>query len=377
MLLSISVTKKISRFVVDQPLDKIYSGSHWQTQYKTREFLTQKEAMQVWKKEFPYRKFPNNFKKSLLTKDEFLVLTHEVSTSKSDWWAALTVEQQTQYLKDHPRSKLEVTSKPKKGEKPTVATEKPKPKLGQKKEITGKVLNDFDPDEPLESLLATRKSVIKFKELGAKNHSLNKTFSKVFSANRFAKSIFNKYTQDDSTIINNKLRKPSSASKLSKKELDVIDGQIGIMEATFKTAPALEEDTTVYRGVHIGSKTNIFKQLKVGDSFKDPAFGSFSLDPSVAQNFADHAQPHYLKLVLPKGSKNAIYLDSISQYSLDNADEDEDEDADPEFEMLINKDTKFRVKSIKPITTDTRRKIGDRKVGSKIKHTIIEIEVID
>lgn len=118
--------------------------------------------------------------------------------------------------------------------------------------------------------------------------------------------------------------------KPSKDTEKIIAGLDKVMEKS-----TLPSDTTVFRGVR-GLDLNNFKP---GSSFEEKAYSSTSLDPNTANNFMDHGD-YMMKIDLPKGSKGALVpstTDSAGNKS-------------SEFEVLLPRNQKYKVKSIDPKT---------------------------
>jgi muramidase (phage lysozyme) len=95
---------------------------------------------------------------------------------------------------------------------------------------------------------------------------------------------------------------------------------------------ATKEPTTVYRGLN---NADFIKGLKPGDTFRDPSFVSTATSPSSA--FIQETEKYggaVFKINLPKGTKAALTKPSGDFYA-------------DEAEMLLQRGSEFRIKSIK------------------------------
>lgn len=152
-------------------------------------------------------------------------------------------------------------------------------------------------------------------------------------------SAINQYT-DESIQINTYLHtgKMREDPTLEKDEIDNIVNKI---DSVFKKA-SIPEDITVYRGItnfELSKMSN--SALKVGSKYVPSAFVSTSYDKNVAEEFSQGKNPAILEINLPKGTK-AIALENHA-----------DAENKSEKEILIARNTEFRVKELKKIGNKT------------------------
>ncbi len=157
-----------------------------------------------------------------------------------------------------------------------------------------------------------------------KESELEKSFNYSKEENNSLREYKTSLYQDVNKFLRGQTDKPSKDTK------KIIDGLDKVMEKS-----VLPSDTTVFRG----TRGLDLKNLKPGASFEDNAFSSTSLDPNTANNFMGQ-DDYMMKIDLPKGSKGALVpstTDSAGNKS-------------SEFEVLLPRGTKYKIKSIDPKT---------------------------
>jgi hypothetical protein len=106
------------------------------------------------------------------------------------------------------------------------------------------------------------------------------------------------------------------------------------------------EPSQVYRGVS-GSQVADFEKLKVGDTFIDKGFGSYSNNESAARRFLSRDKPSTLISVSNSSARN---ITPVAEYS--------------ESEFLAKPNTQYSVKDIQETI--------NKKTGKPIRHIILD-----
>jgi len=213
------------------------------------------------------------------------------------WWDNLSKEKQEQYLKRHPRSKYGKTGVAEPQSKPKVV---PSPEVEQP---AGKV---------------------------AKGKAAHKAASVTLDPKEV--QALKEYTGVMYQSVNKALRAGKNIPAADRKEMKLVEQAFDKAKTT--------EPLEVYRGVG-ATEMDMFKDLKVGESFEDRGYGSTSTDKDTADNFSRGDNPTILKIQVPKGSK-AISVDSLSVFKKGG------HATRSENEILLNKDAKYKVVDIKP-----------------------------
>lgn len=253
----------------------------------------------------------------------------------ADWWDSLSPKQQKRYLELHPRSKKHKLGKkdepeadshkaPAKPEsKAAEPTDKPNSKAEPKAE---------KPKAPETKQPAQPKSEGQPSEANpAKGKAAHKaaTPTGLDDAHRDA---IKEYTGSMYIDVNQALRKGKPIPAADRKEMKLVDEAFSKAKTT--------EPMEVYRGIG-PSDSDMFANLKLGDSFQDKGFVSTSTDKDTADNFSRGDTPTMLQINVPKGSK-AISVDSMSVFKKGGMAKRS------ENEILLNRGGSFKVLSIKP-----------------------------
>jgi len=160
------------------------------------------------------------------------------------------------------------------------------------------------------------------------------------------KAALNLYGQDGKQFYAqlNRLLRAGDAGKLSNQELKTLNY---IKDNLTEALTSLQsEPSQVYRGVS-GSQVADFEKLKVGDTFIDKGFGSYSDDESAARRFLSRDKPSTLISVSNSSARN---ITPVAEYS--------------ESEFLAKPNTQYAVKDIQETI--------NKKTGKPIRHIILD-----
>ena len=160
------------------------------------------------------------------------------------------------------------------------------------------------------------------------------------------KAALNLYGQDGKQYYAqlNRLLRAGDTGKLSNQELETLNY---IKDNLTEALTSLQsEPSQVYRGVS-GSQVADFERLKVGDTFIDKGFGSYSNDESAARRFLSRDKPSTLISVSNSSARN---ITPVAEYS--------------ESEFLAKPNTQYSVKDIQETI--------NQKTGKPIRHIILD-----
>jgi ADP-ribosyltransferase exoenzyme len=213
------------------------------------------------------------------------------------WWDRMTADQQTQYLKTHPKSRKKVAgpksrTKPKPEETPAPI----KPQADGSKLTRGKGAH--------------------------KAAAVDLTPEQVQAVKEYTGSMY--------LTVNPRLRAGKPVAKADMKEMKLIDQAFSKAKTT--------EPIEVYRG--LGNSVR-YANLKPGESFKDEGFVSTSTDKDTAFNFARGEEETVMHIQVPKGSK-AISVDALSVFKKGGY------ATRSENEILLNRGASYKVISVTP-----------------------------
>jgi hypothetical protein len=254
----------------------------------------------------------------------------------ADWWDSLSPKQQKRYLELHPRSRkhklgkkdepaAESQKEPAKQEpKAPERTETPKSKPEPKAENTPKAPEAKQPEPPKSESQPSESKPVKGK-------AAHKAATPVGLDDSHRNAI-KEYTGSMYIDVNQALRKGKPIPAADRKDMKLVDEAF----SKAKTTEPLE----VYRGIG-PSDSDMFANLKAGDSFQDKGFVSTSTDKDTADNFSRGDTPTMMQINVPKGSK-AISVDSMSVFQKGG------HAKRSENEILLNRGGSFKVLSIKP-----------------------------
>jgi hypothetical protein len=156
------------------------------------------------------------------------------------------------------------------------------------------------------------------------------------------KDVIYGYQNVEYTQINNLLRIPNASlekynelyyDKLNPVTWKKVNNKIKELKEIIESAPALEQTTTVYRGVK-GDAAKKLRKLGAGSTYKEPAFVSTSFSDEVAKRFQGD-EGVLLEITVPAGTKG---LSAEPFYTGGGS---------PEYEWLMLPNTKFKVTSNK------------------------------
>ena len=160
------------------------------------------------------------------------------------------------------------------------------------------------------------------------------------------KAALNLYGQDGKQYYAqlNRLLRAGDTGKLSNQELETLNY---IKDNLTEALTSLQsEPSQVYRGVS-GSQVADFEKLKVGDTFIDKGFGSYSNNESAARRFLSRDKPSTLISVSNSSARN---ITPVAEYS--------------ESEFLAKPNTQYSVKDIQETI--------NKKTGKPIRHIILD-----
>src|SRR5882672_584549 len=188
------------------------------------------------------------------------------------WWDRMTIEQQTLYLRTHPKSRKKVVEQQRKPEPallekvirraPTTPRQKSTPKT-----------------QPIEKSISRKEPPVGQATIPKRSLSTGKAAHKAASADLNPEQVqaLKEYTGAMYLSVNPRLRAGKPVPREDRKEMKLVD------EAFSKART--KEPIEVYRGIG-RTDQDIFANIKIGESFNDGGFVSTSTDKNTAFNFA-------------------------------------------------------------------------------------------
>ena len=162
-----------------------------------------------------------------------------------------------------------------------------------------------------------------------------------------AEDLFNSledYTSENYDIINDALRFPDVFSESASSHKIAVESNIKNISEFLRGAPKF--DGTVYRGMTFRDESTyrtLMNQMTASDSTMLKSFTSTSLDESIVRaNFIDSVTTRKYSVVMEMRSKTGTYLGEMSI-------------CPEEAEVLFNLRTKFKIKSVKEVTSTSGR----------------------
>jgi SPP1 gp7 family putative phage head morphogenesis protein len=162
-----------------------------------------------------------------------------------------------------------------------------------------------------------------------------------FTLTETQETIIEGYQNMDFTPMNDLLRIPNATlekynelhyDKLNPVTWKKINNKIKELKNIIESAPALEQTTTVYRGIK-GDAAKKLRKLGAGSTYKEPGFVSTSFSDEVARRFQGD-EGIFLEITVPTGTKGLSVEPVRSRLNSLGS---------PEYEWLMSPNTKFKV----------------------------------
>lgn len=159
------------------------------------------------------------------------------------------------------------------------------------------------------------------------------------------------YTNFGSARINPKLRRRGATGKLGDKfNRVVVDG----LDAAIKKSP-LSEDWVLYRGLK-RTRAGKFAELRLGETFTDPGFQSWSADRSIVTRFAKKSEDVIFRVRAAAGQP-ALFVDSL------------------EAEFILPRGTTYRVVEIEENVSVFN--FFEKRQEFTMKRRVITLEIVE